>query len=81
MKTVIIGDTLTKTVAFCVSMTQPLWGTKRVCLLDLGFGYMLILAELERKGVFGMTLFTQKEVGCPNRSDAWNVLHHMQGRR
>ncbi len=73
-------DTITKTVALCVCMAKPLWGMKRVCLLDSGFGYMSTLPALEKKGVFGTTVFKQKQVGWPKGSDAQNVLHHMQGK-
>mmetsp|Transcript_18406 Transcript_18406/g.37730 ORF Transcript_18406/g.37730 Transcript_18406/m.37730 type:complete len:84 (+) Transcript_18406:984-1235(+) len=43
-------DTMTKTAALCIWMTKPIWGTKRVCLLDSGFGYMSTLPELKKKG-------------------------------
>ncbi len=41
---------------------------------------MSTLPELEKKGVFGMTVFKQKRVRWPKGSDAWNVLRHMQGK-
>ncbi len=73
-------DAMTKTATLCVCVTQPLWGTKGVCLLDSGFGCVSTLPEFEKKGVFSMTVFKQKGVGWPKGSEAWNVLHHMQGK-
>ncbi len=73
-------DVMTKTAALCVRLTEPLWGTKRVCILDSGFGYMSTLPELEKKGVYGTTVFKQKGVGWPKGSDAKNILRHMQGK-
>ncbi len=42
-------DTMTKAAALCIWMTKSIWGTKQVCLLDLGFGYMLMLPKLEKR--------------------------------
>ncbi len=61
-------------------MEEQIWGTKRVCLLDLGFGYMMTLPELKKKGVFGTTVFKQKEVGWSKGSDAEKFLCYMQGK-
>ncbi len=68
--------TMTKTA--CI--TQPLWGTKRVCLLDSRFGYMSTLLELKKMGGLSVTVFKQKGVGDPKGSDAWNVLCNMEGK-
>ncbi len=73
-------DSMPKTAALCCRLTKPIWGTNRVCLLDSGFGYMATLPELEKKGVFGTTVFKKKGVGWPRGSDAKNVFRHMQGR-
>ncbi len=45
-------DRMTKTAALCIHMTKSIWGTKRVCLLDSGFGYMSTLLELEKVSVW-----------------------------
>mmetsp|Transcript_21172 Transcript_21172/g.44313 ORF Transcript_21172/g.44313 Transcript_21172/m.44313 type:complete len:323 (-) Transcript_21172:81-1049(-) len=73
-------DTMTKTAALCIWMTKPIWGTKRVCLLDSGFGYMSTLPELKKKGIYGTTVLKQKGVGWPKGSDSKNILRHMQGK-
>ncbi len=39
---------------------------------------MATLPELEKKGVFGTTVFKKKGVGWPQGSDAKQVLRHMQ---
>jgi hypothetical protein len=72
---------MTKTAALCCRLTKPIWGSNRVCLLDSGFGYMSTLPELEKKGVYGTTVFKKKGVGWPRGSDAKNVLKHMQGKQ
>ncbi len=74
-------DKMTKTTALCVCMTKSIWGTKRVCLLDSGFGYMSTLPELEKKAVYGTTVFKQKGNHWPKGSNAKNVLRHMQGKQ
>ncbi len=49
-------------------------------MLDSGFGYMATLPELQRKGLFGTTVFKKKGPGWPRGSDATNVVRHMQGK-
>ena len=41
---------------------------------------MATLPELEKKGIFGTTVFKKKGVGWPRGSDAKTVLSHMQGK-
>ena len=73
-------DSMPKTAALCCQLTEPMWGTNRVCLLDSGFGYLQVVTELEKKGVKATTVLKKKGVGWPAGSDANNVLHHMQGK-
>ncbi len=67
-----------KTAALRCWLRKSIQGTNWVCLLDSGFGYMATLPELEKKGVFGTTVFKKKWVGWPCDADAKRVLHHMQ---
>ncbi len=50
-------DVMPKTAALCCRLTEPIWGSKRVCLLDPSFRYMSTLPELEKKDVYGTTVF------------------------
>ncbi len=71
---------MTKTATLCCQLTNPIWGSNQVCLLDSGFGYMSTLPELKKKGAFGTILFMKKGFGWPSRSNARNIVAHMQGK-
>ncbi len=75
-----LKDEMPKTSALCCHRTKSIWGSNQVYLLDSGFGYTTTLPELEKKDIFGTTVFKKKGVGWPAGSDAKTVLDHMQGK-
>lgn len=46
--------------------------------MELGFGHISTLPELEKHSIYGTTVFKQNGVGWPKGSDAKNVSRHMQ---
>ncbi len=71
---------MSKTASYCCRLTELMWGTNCVCLLDLGFGYCKVLTELEKKGVKATIMLKRKGVSWPAGSHANNITCHMQGK-
>ncbi len=55
-------DMMTKTTALCIPMTKSIWGTKRVCLVDSGFGYISTLPELEKSKCMVPMFLSKREI-------------------
>ncbi len=76
-----LEGTMTKIAALCCQLSKSIWGSNQVCLLNSGFGYISTLPELEKKSIFGTTVFKKKGVGWPGRSDARNAIALTQGKK
>lgn len=70
---------LGKVPSLVVRMSRPLWGTKRVVLLDSGFGQPACLAALLDKGLFGTCVIKKKRF-WPRGIRGEDILTHMHGR-
>ena len=49
-------DDLAKTVGTLLQLTEPVWGSGKVFILDSGFCILKAIIELQKKGIFAMAL-------------------------
>ncbi len=62
-------DVISKTATLCCHLTMLIWGTKRVCLLELVFGKISALHKII-KGIYGTKVYKQKSTNFLKVSNA-----------
>ena len=58
-------DDLGKTVGTLLRLTEPVWGSGKVFILDSGFCVLKAIVELQKKGIFAAALIKNVNIG-PN---------------
>ena len=72
-------DQFGKVGGLVTRMTQPIWGSSRVVLLDSGFGYLNCLQALNSKGLYG-TMVIKKRKYWPVGTEGDVLLERMSGK-
>ena len=65
-----------KIAALVVRMTEPIWGTGRVVIMDSGFGYVPSVVQLREKGLYSTTVI-KKKAHWPKFTKANEAVEHM----
>ena len=65
-----------KTPSLCLRMTRGIWGSQRVVLLDSGFGFLNVIAELRKRGLYS-TCVIKKRKYWPAGTKAEEIIQHM----
>lgn len=68
-----------KTGGLVTRMMRPIWGSSRVILLDLGFGYLISLQVLKSKGLYG-TMVVRKRAYWLSGTEGSILLQKMTGK-
>ena len=56
-------DDLGKTVRMLLWLTEPVWGSGKVFILDSGFCVLMAIIELQKKGIFAVALIKNDNIG------------------
>ena len=56
-------DELGKTIGMLLHLTEPVWGSGKIFILDSGFCVLKAIIELKKKGVFAAALIKNNATG------------------
>ena len=65
-----------KKLSLCLQMTRGIWGSQRVVLLDSGFGFLNVIAELRKHGLYS-TCVIKKRKYWSAVTKAEEIIQHM----
>ena len=69
-------DDIRKTVGTLLRLTEPVWGSGRVIVLDSGFCVLQVIVELRKKGLFAVALI-KKHRYWPKYIPGDNIISHL----
>ena len=68
-----------KIAAVVVRMTTPIWGRRKVVIMDSGFGYVLSIIQVNEK-CLNTTTVIKKNIYWPKYTKVIDAVSHMAGK-